>query len=73
MSHMCPNCNSFTWKIMFGGSLLERSTPAGGVRFVEKSRIGSSRTGFWSCKQEKELSRRRSSKRMRHRRACAKI
>ena len=34
MSYLCPNCNSFPWKIMFGGSLLERSTPAGGVRFV---------------------------------------
>ena len=36
MSYLCPNCNSFPWKTTFGGSLLERSTPAGGVRFVEK-------------------------------------
>ena len=47
------------WKTMFGGSLLERSTPAGGVRFVEKSPIGSNRTCFLSCKQEKELSGRK--------------
>ena len=62
MSYLCPNCNSFPWKTTFGGSLLDRSTPAGGVRFVEKSTIGSNRTGFWSCKQGKALSRRRSFK-----------
>ena len=34
------------WKTAFGDLLLGRSTPAGGVRFVEKSTIGSNRTGF---------------------------
>ena len=30
-------------RLRFGGSLLERSTPAGGVRFLENSTIGSNR------------------------------
>ena len=34
------------------------------MQFVEKSTIGGKRTGFWSCKLEKVLSRPRSSKRM---------
>ena len=55
MSYLCPNCNSFTCKTTFGGSLLERSTPAGGARFVEKSTTGSNQTGFWWCKQAKVL------------------
>ena len=73
MSSCARTATVSSLKVVFGGSLLERSTPASGVRFVEKSTIGSNRTGSWSCKQEKELSRRRSSKRMRYRRACAKI
>ena len=34
MSYLCLHCNSFR-ETTFGGSLRGRSTPAGGVRFVE--------------------------------------
>ena len=47
VSYLCPHYNSFLWKIMFGGSLLERSTPSGGVRFVEKGTTGDNQTGLF--------------------------
>ena len=53
------------WKTAFGGSLPEKPQ-SGGAQFVEKSMTGGNRTGFWSCKQDKALSRPRSSKRMRY-------
>ena len=47
MSYLCPHYNSFLWKIMFGGSLLERSIPSGGVRFVEKGTTRDNQTGLF--------------------------
>ena len=66
MSYLCPNCNSLSledivWWV--SGRMLEGSTPAGGAQFVERSTIGSNRTGSRSCKQETVLSRQRSSQR----------
>ena len=72
MSYLCPNWNSFpledyVWWVSAG------KPQSGGAQFAEKSTAGGNRTGFWSCKQVKVLSRRRSSKRMRYRRGCAEI
>ena len=60
------------WKTTFGGSLGE-DPQSGGAQFVEKSTIGSNRTGFWSYKQGIVLSRPRSSKRMRYLKGSAQI
>ena len=69
MSYLCPNCNSlpfedYVWWVF--GKVVVRD-------LVEKSTTGSNRTGFWSSKLVKVLSRPRSSKRMRYLRACAQI
>ena len=72
MSYLCPNCNGFLLEDYVCGSLPEKPQ-SGGAQMVEKSMTGGNRTGFWSCIQEKDLSRRRSSKRIRYRRACEKI
>ena len=72
MSYLCPNCNRFplednVWWV--SGENIQ----IGGAQFVERGTIGSNRTGSWLYKQEKVLSRQRSSKRMRYLEACAKI
>ena len=65
MSYLCPRCNSFHWKTAFCGSLGENPR-CGGAQFVEKSTIGSNRTGFWSNKQVTVLRRPRYSKHMQY-------
>ena len=72
MPYLCPHCNSFpledyVWWVS------GENPPSGGAQFVEKSTIGSNRTGFWSCKQVIVLGRPRSSKRMQYLKACAPI
>ena len=64
MSYLCPTCNSFP---------LEEDRKVVVRKFVEKGMTGDNQSGCWSCKQGKALSRQRSSKRMRHLKACAQI
>ena len=50
----------------------EKSTPVGGVQFLERSTTGGNRTGFWSCKQAKVTTRLKSSERTRYHKVCVK-